>query len=64
MSEPRIRTVNGRTYTRRFAWLPIRSEHDELLWFCHYYITPGRNGVGRILSHSDYIMEFIYTGYK
>lgn len=52
-----IRTVNGRTYTRKFAWLPIRTVHKELLWFTHYYLRPDRNGQGIVLSFEDFILE-------
>lgn len=53
------RTLNGRTYTRKFAWYPVRSTAGQLLWLVHYYIRPDRNGEGVLLSGFDLQLEMI-----
>lgn len=50
-------TVNGRTYTRLFAWYPVRSTLGEWIWLTDYYIRPDRYFEGRLLSHTDYLLE-------
>jgi len=50
-------TANGRTYTPKFAWLPTRTDQRELVWLVYYYISPDRNGNGRILSRFDFLKE-------
>ena len=52
-------TVNGRTYTRLFAWLPERSFEGELIWLTHYYMRPDRHGQGHILTWEDFQREII-----
>jgi hypothetical protein len=55
------RTINGRTYTRKFAWLPVRTTADELVWLDHYYIRPGRNGLGIVLTWNDLQIDLIHS---
>jgi hypothetical protein len=55
------RTVNGRSYTRRYAWLPVRTRAGELVWLAHYYIRPDRAGQGVVLSQFDFQLEMVKT---
>ena len=50
-------TRNGRTYTRFYAFLPRRMSSGHLVWLTAYYIRPGYNGVGLVLSHSEMLAE-------
>ena len=52
-----IQTINGRTYTKRWAYWPTRTGKGELVWMEYYYMRPGRDGTGVILSHDDFILE-------
>jgi len=44
-------------YHRTFAWFPTRMDSGVVVWFAHYYIRPGGNGVGVLLSRVEYILE-------
>ena len=50
-------SYNDRNYTCFWAWLPIRSTKGSLLWMQHYYIRPGHNGEGLVLSHQDMLLD-------
>ena len=52
-----IQTINGHTYTKRWAYWPTRTGKGELVWMEYYYMRPGRDGTGVILSHDDFILE-------
>ena len=45
------------TYHRTFAWLPTRMDSGAWVWLNPYYIRPGYNGVGVLLSRMEYILE-------
>jgi len=45
------------SYTRRFALWPRKLDSGSWVWLAHYYITPNANGVGRFISHSEYLEE-------
>lgn len=47
------------SYTKRFALWPRKLDSGSWVWLAHYYITPNSNGVGRLISHSEYIQEQI-----
>ena len=50
-------TYNGRNYTEFWAWYPHRSSQGRLLWMQRYYIRPGQNGQGLVLSHWDMLLD-------
>jgi hypothetical protein len=47
------------SYTKRFALWPRKMDSGLWVWLAHYYITPNSNGVGRFISHSEYIQETV-----
>jgi len=47
----------NRNYTQFWAWFPIRSSQGRLLWMQRYYIRPGHNGQGLVLSHRDMLLD-------
>ena len=51
------RQLNGRNYTEFWAWFPTRSTQGRLLWMQRYYIRPGPNGEGVVLSHQDMLLD-------
>jgi hypothetical protein len=51
-------TINGRNYTELWAWLPVKTTRGERLWMTRYYIRPGRNGEGIILSQWDLMLDY------
>ena len=51
------RQYNGRNYTEFWAWFPTRSTKGQRLWMQRYYIRPGPNGVGIVLSHWDMLLD-------
>ena len=50
-------THNHRSYTEFWAWFPTRSSQGRLLWLQRYYIRPGSNGEGIVLSHQDMLLD-------
>lgn len=46
-------TVGRRSYTRFFAIWPRRVTSGRLVWFSHYYLRPGANGLGVLLTWSE-----------
>lgn len=36
--------LNGRMYTRRYAWFPTRTSDDSWIWLVDYYTRQGRHG--------------------
>jgi len=48
---------NDRNYTRFWAWFPTRSSQGRVLWLQRYYIRPGSNGQGIVLSHRDMLTD-------
>jgi len=44
-------------YHKTFAWLPTRMASGAWVWLNPYYIRPGYNGVGVLLSKMEYILE-------
>jgi hypothetical protein len=40
-------------YHRCFAWLPTRLSCGQRVWLCHYYLRPGPNGLGVLVSAKD-----------
>jgi hypothetical protein len=57
----KIYTVNDRTYTRFYAWLPQRMRSGALVWLEYYYMRPDANGQGLLLAHSEYLLEVSRT---
>ena len=45
------------SYTKRFALWPRKLDSGSWIWLAHYYITPNAYGVGRFISHSEYLQE-------
>ena len=45
--------LNGRVYTRLFAWRPVRTVEGEWLWLTSYYVRSGRHGL-IVLSNWEY----------
>lgn len=56
-----VKTINGHTYTEFYAWLPSRMSSGMLVWLGAYYIRPGRNGLGVVLSRDEYLREITLT---
>lgn len=52
-----IIVANGHTYTRQFAWYPVRSTIGQWIWLDNYYIRPDRYFEGRLLSQHEFIVE-------
>lgn len=50
-------TYHGRSYTQFWAWYPHRSTKGRLLWMSRYYIRPGPNGEGIVLSHWEMLLD-------
>ena len=50
-------TRNGRNYTRLYAWYPVQADSGSWIWLGHYYIRPGAQGVGLVLSQLDFQLE-------
>jgi hypothetical protein len=50
-------TVGTRSYTRFFAIWPRRVTSGDLVWFSHYYLRPGANGLGVLLTWSQVLAE-------
>lgn len=48
---------NGRTYTKFWALLPIKSTLAGWIWFDHYYIRPDQYFEGRVLSQAEFLAE-------
>ena len=49
----------GRNYTQFWAWYPVSSSKGQRLWLQRYYIRPGYNGVGIVLSHWDMLEDAV-----
>ena len=58
---PKFSTVNNCTYTRLYAWHPVRTSKGNWLLFEHYYIryTQHRLTASRLLCDSEYIMDLL-----
>ena len=50
-------TVNGRDYTKFYAWLPVKSTLAGWVWFNYYYIRPDQYFEGRLLSQAEFLQE-------
>jgi hypothetical protein len=50
---------NGKIYTAKYAWTPIKTSNDEWLWLVVYYETTNKRGEIRILSQMDYLQTVI-----
>ena len=50
-------TVGHRNYTRFFAIWPRRVTSGGLVWFSYYYLRPGANGLGILLTWSEVVAE-------
>jgi hypothetical protein len=48
---------NGRNYTAFWAWYPVSSSQGQRLWMSRYYIRPGPNGEGIVLSHWEMLLD-------
>ena len=53
----RLYTRNHRTYTRFWAFWPTRTTSGDLVWLADYYIRPGSNGQGLVLSHRQMLKD-------
>ena len=53
---------NGKVYTVKYAWTPVKTTSGEWLWLVVYYETKNNRGETRILSQFDYTMTFIFQG--
>lgn len=50
-------THNHCNYTEFWAWFPTRTTQGQLIWMTRYYIRPGPNGLGLVLSHRDMLLD-------
>ena len=43
-----MEVINGKTYSKKFAFWPVRVSSGQLTWLKYYYIRPSSNP-----AHSD-----------
>ena len=48
---------NGRPYTRFYAFWPRTMSSGQRVWLAAYYIRPGYNGQGLVLSHCEMLED-------
>ena len=51
--------LNGRVYTRLFAWRPMRTSQGEWFWLTSYYVRSGRYGQ-LVLSSCDFQLDTMH----
>ena len=52
-----LTTHNGYTYSRLFAWIPMRMNSGAIVWLAHYWIRPDHLGQGVLLNKREYILD-------